>query len=43
MITIKLEQKVCLELYANNKAMGKVAIRDGDKTIAAGYIEEFLY
>ena len=42
-ITIKLEERVCLELHKNNKAMGRIAIRDEEITIAAGFIEEFVY
>ena len=43
MITIKLEERVCLELYKNNKSMGRLAIRDDEVTIGAGFIEEFVY
>ena len=41
-MTIKLEQRICLELAANNKAMGRIALRDGEETIAAGVVIEMI-
>jgi translation elongation factor EF-1alpha len=32
-----------LELFSNNKAMGRIALRDGEDTIAAGVITELIY
>ena len=43
LITIKLDERVCLELHKNNKPMGRLAIRDEEVTIGAGHIEEFIY
>lgn len=43
LITIKLEQRVCLELHKNNKSMGRIALRDDEITIGAGHIEELVY
>lgn len=42
-VIIKLEHPICLEIYKNNKAMGRVALRDGHETIAAGIVNELLY
>lgn len=42
-IVIKMETRVCLELFANNKAMGRIALRDGDETIAAGQVIELIH
>jgi len=41
-VTIKLEQRICLELATNNKAMGRIALRDGEETIAAGVVIEMI-
>ena len=41
-VTIKLEHRICLELASNNKAMGRIALRDGEETIAAGVVTELL-
>ena len=41
-VTILLEQRICLELQENNKAMGRIALRDGNKTIAAGIVTQFI-
>jgi translation elongation factor EF-1alpha len=38
-----MNQKICLELFKNNKSMGRIALRDGEETIAAGFISEFFY
>jgi len=37
-----METRVCLELSTNNKAMGRIALRDGNETIAAGVITELI-
>jgi translation elongation factor EF-1alpha len=42
-ITIKMNLKICLELHKNNKSMGRIALRDGEETIAAGFVSEFFY
>ena len=42
-VIIKLEQRICLELASNNKAMGRIALRNGSETIAAGVVTELLY
>ena len=30
LVTIKLDERICLEKFANNKSMGRIALRDGD-------------
>ena len=42
LVTILVDQRICLELQQNNKAMGRVALRDGNATIAAGIVTEFI-
>jgi len=42
LVTIKLEERACLELFSNYRQMGRITIRDGKKTIAAGIIIEFI-
>jgi translation elongation factor EF-1alpha len=37
-----LEEKLCLELFANFKNLGRIAIRKENHTIAAGTIIEFV-
>jgi len=37
-----METRVCLELATNNKAMGRIALRDGNDTIAAGIVFELI-
>ena len=41
-VVIKLDERVCLELLSNNKAMGRFALRDAKETIAAGIVFELL-
>ena len=41
-VIIKLEARTCLELFANNKAMGRIALRDEKDTIAAGVVIELV-
>ena len=41
-IQIKLEERHCLELFKNFKNMGRVIVRKGDYTIAAGTVTEML-
>ncbi len=43
MVTIKVETKIVLELGKNNRSMGRIALRDGQTTIAAGVVEELIY
>ena len=43
MVTIKVETKIVLELGKNNRSMGRIALRDGQTTIAAGIVEQFVY
>ena len=33
---------VCLELYTNFRALGRIAIRDGGKTIAVGVVIDLV-
>ena len=42
-VTIKLEQRICLELFSNIKSMGRIALRDGTDCIGAGTITEMIY
>jgi translation elongation factor EF-1alpha len=39
---MKLDNRICLELFKNNKAMGRIALRDGNETIAAGLITDLI-
>ena len=41
-VNIKLEQRACLELYKNFRTFGRIVLRDGVQTVAAGIITEFL-
>jgi elongation factor 1 alpha-like protein len=41
-LQIKLEDRMCLELFSNFKNMGRVIIRKGDFTIAAGTVQEMI-
>lgn len=39
-VHIKLEEKACLELFSNYKAMGRITVRDRNETLASGIIIE---
>lgn len=41
-VVIKLEKRISLELFSNNKAMGRIALRVGHETVAAGIIYELI-
>jgi elongation factor 1 alpha-like protein len=41
-VQIKLEERMCLELFKNFKNLGRIAIRRENHTIAAGTIIEFV-
>lgn len=41
-IQIRLEEHLCLELFTNYKALGRITIRKGNFTIACGTTIEFL-
>jgi translation elongation factor EF-1alpha len=41
-IVIKLDERICLELFSNNKSMGRIALREGTETIAAGTVTELV-
>ena len=41
-IQIKLEERMCLELFSNYKSLGRIVIRRENHTIAAGTITEFV-
>ena len=30
LVTIKTDERICLERYENNKSMGRIALRDGE-------------
>jgi translation elongation factor EF-1alpha len=40
---IKVETRMCLELYKNIRALGRIALRDGNLTIAAGIVSELIH
>jgi len=42
LVTIKVEEKICLEKFDNNKSMGRIALRDGDQTIGSGVVTTLL-
>lgn len=41
-IEIKLDEPLCLELFSNYRMLGRVTLRSGSHTIAAGQIIELL-
>lgn len=41
-VQIKLEERMCLELFNNYRNLGRIAIRRENHTIAAGTIIEFV-
>ena len=41
-VHIKLEERVCLELYSNYKTLGRITLRDGKKTLATGIIIDLI-
>ena len=43
MIEIKFSRPVCVELYRDNKVMGRFMLRYSGKTIAAGMITEVRF
>ena len=40
---IKLESRICLELFSNIKSMGRIALKDDKEVVASGVITELLY
>ena len=42
-ITIKLEYRIPLDIFTNNRSMGRIAMRDGLEIIGSGIIEELKY
>jgi len=42
-VQIKLSEPVCLELILNYSNLGRVIIRDNDKTIASGTVIQLLH
>lgn len=51
MVTIKLEKRICLELFSNTKSMGRIALcsvesgfgRQMRKVVASGMIMDLLF
>ncbi len=43
LVQIKLEERACLELFSNYKALGRITIRDRNETLASGIIIELGY
>ena len=41
-VVIKLEERICVDIFKNNKAMGRFAIRDNETTIAAGTVTKLI-
>ena len=41
-IVVECDNKICVELYKNIKALGRIAIRAEGTTMAVGFVEEFL-
>jgi translation elongation factor EF-1alpha len=39
---LEFEEKLCLELYTNIKALGRITLRASGETLAAGVVSEFL-
>jgi translation elongation factor EF-1alpha len=39
-VQIKLEERSCLELFANYKSLGRITVRDKNETLASGIIIE---
>ena len=42
MVEIKLSRTVCLELYKDYRALGRIALRDNGQTIAVGTVIELF-
>jgi translation elongation factor EF-1alpha len=40
LVTIKLEEKSCMELFSNYKSLGRITVRDRNETLASGIIIE---
>ena len=41
-VRIELEREVCVELYAECRPLGRIVLRDGGRTVAAGVISAIL-
>lgn len=41
-IELETDHAVCLEAYSECKSLGRITIRDGGQTIAAGIVERRL-
>ena len=41
-VVIKLEERICVDIFKNNKAMGRFALRDNEETIAAGTVKRLI-
>jgi elongation factor 1 alpha-like protein len=41
-VLIMLEERALLELFSNYKTLGRITLRDGHKTLAAGIITELI-
>ena len=41
-IVVECDNKICVELYKNIKALGRIALRAEGNTLAVGFVEEFL-
>ena len=41
-VIIESEERLCIELYKNIKSLGRVTLRAGGETLAAGVVMDFL-
>jgi len=42
LVIMRLEEVACLELFTNYKALGRISLRDGEQTLAAGIITDLI-
>ena len=42
LVTIKVDEMICLEKFDNNKSMGRIALRDGDQTVGSGVVTKLI-
>ena len=41
-VAVSVERPLCLEEYSDLKALGRVALRDGGKTLAVGVVTRII-
>ena len=42
MVEVTLSRAVCLETYRDYRALGRIALRDGGRTLAVGTVSELV-